>query len=90
VGVFVNDYTLAFKASARKELEALPNIALTRILTKLETLTQNPRPVGCKKLKGFKNYWRVRVGDWRVVYVIEDPAKAVTVTRIAHRRDVYE
>ncbi len=47
-------------------------------------------PAGCKKLKGFKDHWRVRVGDWRVVYIIEDAARLVSITRIAHRREVYE
>jgi mRNA interferase RelE/StbE len=49
-----------------------------------------PRPAGCKKLKGYKDQWRVRVGDWRVVYIIDDAAKLVSITRIAHRREVYE
>jgi mRNA interferase RelE/StbE len=53
-------------------------------------LGHTPRPAGRKKLKGYKNQWRVRVGDWRVVYIIDDAAKVVSVTRIAHRREVYE
>ena len=61
-----------------------------RIDRKLESLADNPRPAGCKKLKGYKDQWRVRVGDWRVVYIIDDAAKLVSVTRIAHRREVYE
>jgi mRNA interferase RelE/StbE len=44
----------------------------------------------CKKLKGYEDQWRIRVGDWRVVYIIDDAAKLVSVTRIAHRREVYE
>ena len=54
------------------------------------SLADNPRPAGCKKLKGLKDHWRVRVGDWRVVYIIDDAAKLIAVTRIAHRREVYE
>jgi len=50
----------------------------------------NPRPAGCKKLKGCKDQWRVRVGDWRVVYIIDDTASLVSVTCVAHRREVYE
>jgi len=45
---------------------------------------------GCTKLKGYKDQWRVRVGDWRVLYIIDDAAKLVTITRIAHRREVYD
>jgi mRNA interferase RelE/StbE len=56
----------------------------------MESLGDNPRPAGCKKLKGYKDQWRVRVGDWRIVYLINDSAKLVSVTRIAYRREVYE
>jgi mRNA interferase RelE/StbE len=62
---------------------------LSRVIRKVESLGHNPRPTGCKKLKGYKDQWRVRVGDWRVVYIIDDTAKLVSVTRIAHRREVY-
>jgi mRNA interferase RelE/StbE len=61
-----------------------------RVVRKLESLSITPRPAGCKKLKGYKNQWRIRVGDWRVVYIIDDATKLVSVTRIAHRREVYE
>ncbi len=49
-----------------------------------------PRPGGCKKLKGGDNEWRIRVGDYRIVYEIDDTAKTVDVTPIAHRREVYD
>jgi len=57
---------------------------------KIVALAENPRPAGCKKLKGYKDQWRVRVGDWRVLDIIDDTSKRVSVTRIAHRREVYE
>lgn len=61
------------------------------VVAKLETLREMPRrPPGCKKPKGYKDQWRVRIGDWRIVYLIDDAAKLVSVTRIAHRREVYE
>ncbi len=63
---------------------------LSRAVRRLEALAGNPRPAGCKKLKGYKDQWRIRVGDWRVVYIIDDATKVVSVTRIAHRREVYE
>jgi len=63
---------------------------LARAVRKMESLGDNPRPAGCKKLKGYKDQWRVRVGDWRIVYLINDSAKLVSVTRIAYRREVYE
>jgi mRNA interferase RelE/StbE len=86
----VADYAVEVKASARKELESLPNRTLASAVSKIESLGQNPRPPGCKKLKGYKDKWRIRVGDWRVVYMINDRQKLVSVTRIAHRREVYE
>jgi mRNA interferase RelE/StbE len=61
-----------------------------RIAERIEKLSHNPRPSGCKKLKGGLGEWRIRIGDYRVVYTIDDRAKAVDVTRIAHRKEVYE
>ena len=86
----MSDYSVEVKPAARKELEALPDSALARVLRKMEALRHAPRPAGCKKLKGHKDQWRIRVGDWRVVYIIDDAAKLVSITRIGHRREVYE
>ncbi|MFZ0589816.1 MAG: type II toxin-antitoxin system RelE/ParE family toxin [Bryobacteraceae bacterium] len=86
----MDKYIVEIKPSARKELEALPDNVLSRVVQLMETLAQNPRPTGCKKLKGYKNQWRLRVGDWRVVYLIDDKAGLISVTRIAHRSEVYE
>jgi mRNA interferase RelE/StbE len=86
----VDSYTVEVKPSARKEIEFLPNTVLPRVIHKLESLAHDPRPAGCKKLRGYKDQWRVRISDWRVVYIIDDKAKLVSVTRIAHRRDVYD
>ena len=86
----MSEYSVQVKPSAEKELEALPDDVLARVLRKMETLRSTPRPKGCKKLKGYKDQWRIRVGDWRLVYIIDDAAKLVSITRIAHRREVYE
>ena len=83
-------YSLQIKQSAQKELDALDDRLFSRLDRKILTLAENPRQPGCKKLRGYRDYWRIRVGDWRVVYVIDDASKLVTVTRIAHRREVYE
>lgn len=61
-----------------------------RIDRKVLALADNPRLPGCKKLKGYRDQWRIRVGDWRVVYLIDDAATLVTITLVAHRREVYE
>ena len=81
-------YAVQLKPSARKELESLPSSVLTRVFPKIELLADDPRPAGCKKLKGYKDQWRIRMGDWRVVYIVDDPAKLVSITRIAHRREI--
>lgn len=82
-------YRLALTESAVKELNRLPSSAVVRIAGRVERLADNPRPSGCKKLKGGANEWRIRIGDYRVVYIIEDNTKTVDVTRIAHRNEVY-
>ena len=82
--------SLEIKQSAQKELDALDDSVFRRIDRKILALADNPRPPGCKKLRGYRDQWRVRVGDWRVVYLIDDGAKLVTITRVAHRREVYE
>ena len=86
----MNSYAVELKRSARKELESLPNVVLARIVRRIESLADDPRPAGCRKLRGYKDLWRVRVGDWRVVYTIDDATRIVSVTRIAHRREVYD
>ncbi len=83
-------YSLEIKRSAQKELDALDDVLFSRIDRKILALADAPRPPGCKKLKGYKEQWRVRVGDWRVVYIVNETAKHVTITRVAHRREVYE
>ena len=83
------DYSVEVKPAARKELEALPDTVLFRVIQKIEALGGGPQPAGCKKLKEYNDTWRDRIGDWRVVDIIDDAAKRVTVTRIAHRREVY-
>jgi mRNA interferase RelE/StbE len=83
------DYSISFARSARKELERLPGDIAGRVLAKVEALAGNPRPVGVIKLHGQKNLWRLRVGDYRVVYSIDDFSRTVDVSIIRHRRDVY-
>ena len=84
------NYTLEIKPSARKELERLSDDLIARMTPKIEALTANPRPPGCKKLRGYEDLWRVRLGTYRIVYIIDDDRKTISVTRVAHRRDVYE
>jgi mRNA interferase RelE/StbE len=86
----VAKYSVELKPSARKELERLPAKLIERIFPKLEGLASEPRPSGCKKLKGGQREWRIRAGDYRVVYAVDDEKLLVSVTRIRHRSEVYE
>ncbi len=82
-------YRISFQPRASRELEKLPNAARERIACAIDALESNPRPHGCKKLVGM-NAWRIRVGDYRVVYQIHDGRLLVLVVRIGHRRDIYD
>ena len=73
---------------AQRELEDLPQDAYHRVAVALRDLVDDPRPPGCQKLGG-RDAWRIRVGDYRVIYEIDDRAKTVLVVHIGHRRDVY-
>jgi mRNA interferase RelE/StbE len=82
-------HSVEFKPSADKAIDALPSEYRTRIIKATMALADNPRPSGCKKLKG-REAWRIRVGDYRVVYEIHDDVLIVLVVRVAHRREVYK
>ena len=82
-------YTVTIKSSARRALSKLPNDAAERIARAIDELESNPRPHGVKKLAGHENLWRVRVGDYRIVYTIEDNRLLVLVVKIGNRGDVY-
>jgi mRNA interferase RelE/StbE len=86
----VAKYYVAFASSAEKELKKLPGQLIARLIPHLENLSANPRPSGSKKLRGGDGEWRIRVGDYRVVYTIDDGKLLVEVTRIRHRSEVYK
>jgi mRNA interferase RelE/StbE len=84
----VANYKLLIKPSAAKELEALPRKDRKRIVTKLQRLASEPRPPGTEKLSGQEKY-RLRQGDYRVLYSVDDDEARVVIVKVAHRRDVY-
>jgi mRNA interferase RelE/StbE len=81
-------YSIRIKRSAERELRALPKADLARIVKRIKNLTRDPRPPGCQKLSGHDRY-RVRQGDYRIVYWIDDAQFIVEVVKIGHRRDIY-
>jgi mRNA interferase RelE/StbE len=85
----VAEYTITFARSARKELQSLDSAIASRVLRRIETLVLTPRPVGILKLEGANDLWRIRVGDWRVVFRIDDRERLVDIVAVRHRREVY-
>ena len=83
------EYSITFARSARKELQALDATVATRVLRRLEVLSISPRPAGVIKIEGAEDLWRLRVGDWRVIYRISDREKLVDIIAIRHRKDAY-
>ena len=84
------EYSITFARSARRELEALDSSIISRILSKIETLAVHPRPHGSKKLSGEKHLWRIRIGDYRVIYSILDKERRIDITAVRHRREAYD
>lgn len=84
-------YQIVIKPSARKELRKLSVRIATNVAIKIESLAQDPRPEGCKKLTNNKeNIWRIRVGDYRILYTIDDEISIVDIQHIGPRREVYK
>ena len=81
-------YSIEFKKSATKELNSLPNKEIKKILNSINQLIENPRPINSKKLSASERY-RIRVGDYRILYEIKDQILIVYIIKIAHRKDVY-
>ena len=83
-------YRLVIKRSAAKELERVePKTVRRRLVIAIEALAVDPRPTGCEKLADAGEAYRIRQGDYRAVYVIDDKARVVIVVKVGHRREVY-
>lgn len=85
----MDDYTVTFARSARKELERLDSGLVSRIFPKIESLARQPHPKGSRKLQGEKNLWRIRIGDYRIIYTISSEKRMVDIIAIRHRSDAY-
>lgn len=83
-------YRVEFTTAAARQIRKLPKPARTRVLAAVSRLADDPRPHGAKKLVGERTAWRIRVGDYRVIYDVIDAQLTVTVVRAAHRREVYK
>lgn len=85
----MRDFEVRFKPSARKELAALPAYLSGLILPRIEMLALDPRPRGTKKLQGTENTWRIRVGDFRIVYNISSGERIVRILAVTDRKNAY-
>lgn len=84
-------YKITIKKSAAKELENLPIKIISKITTSIYSLAKDPRPLGCKKLKGSnEDLWRIRIGDYRVIYSIDNVIRIIDIKKVGHRKDIYE
>lgn len=83
-------YRIDFTTAAARQVKKLPRPARDRILGAIEGLTDDPRPHGARKLVGEQTSWRIRVGDYRVIYDVFDAQLTITVVRAAHRREAYD
>ncbi len=86
----MTDYQITFSRSAHKELESLQAEINNRIFPKIIALATEPRPDGCRKLVGEENLWRIRIGDYRVIYSINDDTRIIDITTVRHRSKAYE
>ena len=82
-------YELVFRKSVAKDLRAFPKQEVKRIMQRIRSLADDPRPAGCEKLSGQEKY-RVRQGAYRIIYEIEDARLIVLIVTVGHRRDVYQ
>jgi mRNA interferase RelE/StbE len=82
-------YEILVERAVERQMRNLPPEVFSRVLGGIKRLAEEPRPPGCRKLKGAVRVWRIRVGSYRVLYEINDAARQLRVLRVAHRREVY-
>ncbi len=83
-------YRIEFTTAAARQVKKLPRPARSKVLDAIAALADDPRPHGSRKLTGEDTAWRLRTGDYRVIYEVNDAVLAITVVRTAHRREVYD
>jgi len=83
-------YKIEFKPRAIKQLKKLPTDIITKVSKKIDELAETPRPGNCKKLTDSAHSYRIRIGDYRVVYSIYDDHLVIQVIKIGHRKDIYK
>jgi mRNA interferase RelE/StbE len=82
-------HEILLESRAQRDLRRLPEVVSRRVIRAIRGLAENPRPVGCRKITSSRDDWRIRVGDYRIIYEIDDAAKVVRVMYVRHRREAY-
>ena len=82
-------YEVYLERAAERDLRRFSAEDFIRAIPHIKALAENPRPQGCRKITGSKSDWRIRIGDYRVIYEIDEKGKAVKVMRVRHRREAY-
>ena len=82
-------YKVLLERGAEKDMNRLPKDVFGRVINAIQALADSPRPPGSKKLVGSPPGWRIRIGDYRVIYDIDDRAESLRILRVRHRREVY-
>jgi mRNA interferase RelE/StbE len=83
-------YKIEWKNSAKKELKRLPRQVIAKVISAVEKLPNNLCPIGSKKLVGTEHTYRLRTGDYRIVYSIQNDRLIIEIIRVAHRKDIYK
>ncbi len=83
-------FALSVERSAAKDLKKLPSIYFPKIVSKIKELSNEPYPKGCKKLINNENFWRIRIGNYRIIYEVIESDNLIKIYKIKHRKDVYK
>lgn len=83
-------YQILIERTAEKDLNSINEPLFSSLVNHIKALSQNSRPEGCRKLKGLENYWRIRVGNYRIIYEIDDLIQTLKIMRVRHRKEVYK
>jgi mRNA interferase RelE/StbE len=89
-GNWLMSYKIMLSSQAKREIDRLRGDLHRRLVSNIEHLMEDPRPRGCLKIQGTENEWRIRVGEYSIIYTVDDSEKKVLIHKIGHRRDVYE
>ena len=82
-------YKISITNRAEKDLKRLERSTKNRVVTSISSLAEESRPAGCRKIQSEEGVWRIRVGDWRIAYIIDVSNQEITIIRIAHRKEFY-